>query len=118
MSDAKPRKANAKPAGKKNTKRTRAARRPAGPARQMAPTPERYREVQEALARHGYYSGPTDGNWTGECVESLKRFQSDRNLGADGKLGALSLIALGLGPNQETAAETTSRSASPAVAEP
>jgi hypothetical protein len=32
----------------------------------------------------------------------LKRFQSDQSLTPDGKLGALSLIALGLGPKRAT----------------
>lgn len=73
--------------------------------------------MQQALASRGYYSGPIDGIWTAECVESLKRFQTDQNLGADGKLGALSLIALGLGPNRETIAEAAPQPAStPAVA--
>jgi hypothetical protein len=34
-------------------------------------------------------------------VGALKRFQEDQNIAADGKLGALSLIALGLGPKRE-----------------
>jgi peptidoglycan hydrolase-like protein with peptidoglycan-binding domain len=67
----------------------------------MAPTPERYREVQQALADKGYYTGPIDGAWDAECVTALKRFQQDQNLVVDGKLGALSLIALGLGPKRE-----------------
>ena len=83
----------------------------------MTPTPERYREVQQALADRGYYTGPVDGIWSAECVESLKRFQSDKSLGADGKLGALSLIALGLGPNRDTTAEVSQPAATaPAVA--
>ena len=67
----------------------------------MAPTPQRYMEVQQALADKGYYSGPIDGNWDSECVSALKRFQEDQNIVVDGKLGALSLIALGLGPKRE-----------------
>lgn len=68
--------------------------------KQMAPTPERYREIQQALSDKGYYKGPVDGIWNAECVNSLKRFQEDQNLNPDGKLGALSLIALGLGPKR------------------
>lgn len=67
----------------------------------MAPTPERYKEVQQALADKGYYDGEIDGKWGPACVEALKRFQEDQNLSPDGKLGALSLIALGLGPKRE-----------------
>jgi peptidoglycan hydrolase-like protein with peptidoglycan-binding domain len=67
----------------------------------MTPTPERYREVQQALADKGYYNGAIDGSWDPECVEALKRFQGDQNLPVDGKLGARSLIGLGLGPRHE-----------------
>ena len=58
-------------------------------------------DIQRALSEKGYYTGPIDGQWNPECVAALKRFQSDQNLAVDGKLGALSLIALGLGPKRE-----------------
>ena len=58
-------------------------------------------EIQQALASKGYYSGPVDGMWTPACVDALKRFQQDQSLEVDGKLGSLSLIALGLGPKRE-----------------
>jgi peptidoglycan hydrolase-like protein with peptidoglycan-binding domain len=70
--------------------------------RQSTPTPERYREIQQALADKGYAPGPVDGTWGPEWVDAVKKFQADQNLSVDGKLGALSLIALGLGPNRET----------------
>ncbi len=34
-------------------------------------------------------------------MDALKRFQHDQNLVEDGKIGSLSLIALGLGPKRE-----------------
>jgi len=81
----------------KTTKRT-----PARPvAKQQQPTPERYKEIQQALADKGYFSGTPDGNWGPESVEALKRFQREQNLEPDGKIGSLSLIALGLGPKRE-----------------
>ena len=58
-------------------------------------------EVQQALADKGYYQGEIDGVWDSECKEALKRFQADQSLAPDGKLGALSIIALGLGPKRE-----------------
>jgi peptidoglycan hydrolase-like protein with peptidoglycan-binding domain len=70
---------------------------------QQQPTTDRYRQIQQALADRGYFQGPTDGMWGAESVEALKRFQTDQNLDADGKIGALSLIALGLGPRRENA---------------
>jgi peptidoglycan hydrolase-like protein with peptidoglycan-binding domain len=71
----------------------------------MTPTPERYTEIQQALADKGYYTGPVNGSWGSECVEALKRFQADQNLVPDGKLGALSIIALGLGPKRQLASD-------------
>jgi len=67
---------------------------------QQQPTQDRYREIQQALGEKGYFAGEPDGNWGAESVEALKRFQRDQNLTEDGKVGALSLIALGLGPKR------------------
>jgi peptidoglycan hydrolase-like protein with peptidoglycan-binding domain len=58
-------------------------------------------EIQQALSERGFYEGPVDGNWNASCVEALRRFQADQNLSPDGKIGALSLIALGLGPKRD-----------------
>lgn len=70
---------------------------------QAAPTPERYKEIQQALANKGYYKGQATGQWGSDSVEALSRFQKDQNLEPDGKIGSLSLIALGLGPKRMTA---------------
>ena len=67
---------------------------------QAQPTPERYKEIQEALASRGYFNRQADGNWGPDSVDALKRFQRDQNLTDDGKIGSLSLIALGLGPKR------------------
>ena len=87
--------------GKSSTSRTsrsRSARR----GSQQKPTPERYQEIQQALASRGYYSGPVNGAWNDDSVAALKRFQTDQNLPPDGKLSSLSLIAMGLGPKRST----------------
>jgi peptidoglycan hydrolase-like protein with peptidoglycan-binding domain len=65
------------------------------------PSTERYKEIQQALASKGYFTPEPDGNWGPASIESLKRFQHDQNLVEDGKIGSLSLIALGLGPKRE-----------------
>jgi peptidoglycan hydrolase-like protein with peptidoglycan-binding domain len=78
-------------------------RAPARPASQQAPTPERYKEIQQAMADKGYFKGNVDGLWSQESVDSLKHFQADQNLPAEGKLDSLSLIGLGLGPKRMTA---------------
>jgi peptidoglycan hydrolase-like protein with peptidoglycan-binding domain len=71
------------------------------------PTPERYKEIQQALAAKGYFTAEPDGTWGPASVDALKRFQRDQKLVEDGKIGSLSLIALGLGPKRETAAVET-----------
>jgi len=71
-------------------------------ASQRQPTPERYKEIQEALAARGYLRNSPDGVWSPESVDALKRFQQDQNLEPTGKITSLSLIALGLGPKRDT----------------
>lgn len=83
------------------------ARRPS--YAQQAPTQERYTEIQQALAAKGYYSGPVNGMWGAESTAALKKFQQDQNLTPDGKLGALSIIALGLGPKRQPGGDLASK---------
>jgi hypothetical protein len=73
--------------------------------RQLAPTPDRYREIQSALATKGYLK-PEDatGTWNQDSIDAMKRFQQEQNLDPSGKINSLSLIALGLGPKRETTA--------------
>jgi len=82
------------------TKGKRSAPRARG---QQAPTTDRYREIQQTLASRGYFHGEPTGEWGPDSVDALKRFQADQNLAPDGKVGSLSLIALGLGPKRLTA---------------
>jgi peptidoglycan hydrolase-like protein with peptidoglycan-binding domain len=65
----------------------------------MKPTAERYREIQQALTERGYQT-PVNGVWGTESTDALKKFQTDQNLTADGKLTSLTLIGLGLGPQR------------------
>jgi peptidoglycan hydrolase-like protein with peptidoglycan-binding domain len=104
-------KATAKAASKAPQRKTTArkttrkrARRPAVTwrNRQLAPTPERYKEIQQALATKGYLKPEeADGRWDAASIEALKKFQAEQNLAPTGKLNSLSLIALGLGPRYE-----------------
>jgi murein L,D-transpeptidase YcbB/YkuD len=73
---------------------------------QQQPTPERYKEIQQALSDRGYFHGNVDGNWGADSVEAMKRFQHDQNIADDGKIGSLSLIALGLGPKRVARTES------------
>jgi peptidoglycan hydrolase-like protein with peptidoglycan-binding domain len=65
------------------------------------PSPDRLKEIQQALASRGYFTGEPDGTWGPASIDALKRFQHDQNLVEDGKIGSLSLIALGLGPKRD-----------------
>ena len=80
----------------------KSARRPSR-SYQQAPTPERYKEIQQALASKGYLQGESTGEWGPDSVDALKHFQTDQSLAPDGKISSLSLIALGLGPKRLTA---------------
>jgi len=82
---------------------------------QQQPTPERYKEIQQALADKGYFHGPVDGAWGADSTDALKRFQREQNLEDDGKIGSLSLIALGLGPQRGTASASPALGSSPPV---
>ena len=98
-------------ASRTTTSRTAASRqgkKPAAPRttwrnRQTVPSPERYREIQEALAAKGYMSSEeAAGSWGESSTAALKKFQADQNLETTGKINSLSLIALGLGPKRDT----------------
>jgi len=105
---------------------TTAQKKPAGPARttaskrgkkgttrrtttwrnrQLAPTPDRYKQIQEALSAKGYLAaGQANGTWNDASSSALKKFQADQNIEANGKINSLSLIALGLGPKRDVGA--------------
>jgi hypothetical protein len=83
-------------------------------SRQANPTPERYQEIQQALASKGYLPPEqANGQWSDGSLAALKRFQADQNLEATGKINSLSLIALGLGPKHETSKPVGAAPATP-----
>jgi hypothetical protein len=67
--------------------------------RQQTPTPERYKEIQQALVDKGYLKSEPSGVWDADSTEALRQFQTDQKLTATGKITAPSLIGLGLGPS-------------------
>lgn len=92
----------------KHRRTSKSSKKPAAAVRrtvQQQPTPDRYKEIQQALIDKGYLNGPPEGTWGPSSVDALKRFQRDQNLTDDGKIGSLSLIALGLGPKRSTQAD-------------
>ena len=93
-------------------KRRARVKKPAGPSYQLHPDQERYQQIQRALADRGYFKGQADGNWNDDSVDALKRFQTDLKLDSDGKINALTLTGLGLGPKHDgTSAGTVPLSA-------
>jgi len=68
----------------------------------MAPSADRYREIQSALVARGYLgSEDASGVWNQASIDAMKRFQAEQNLDSSGKINSLSLIALGLGPKRD-----------------
>lgn len=80
--------------------RKTAAAKKTGPVGQQRPTPERYKQIEEALAARGYLQEEPTGKWDSNSVEALRAFQADHELPPTGRLDARSLIELGLGPPQ------------------
>ncbi len=73
--------------------------------RQSAPTSDRYREIQQALAARGYLSSEeANGAWGSSSTDALKKFQAEQALESTGRIDSLSLIALGLGPKRDSVA--------------
>lgn len=83
------------------TSRARQPRAKPGPSYQLHPDPERYQQIQQALADRGYFKGTVNGEWGDDSVDALKKFQADQKLDIDGKINSLSLIDLGLGPKHD-----------------
>jgi hypothetical protein len=87
-----------------SSKKGKSAKKPSVAAnRQIAPTPERYREIQQALVDKGYLKSEPNGVWDSQSADALRQFQTDQKLSPTGKLSSASLIALGLGPKTSTA---------------
>jgi peptidoglycan hydrolase-like protein with peptidoglycan-binding domain len=100
-------------------------RRVSAPSYQTHPDPERYQQIQQALADKGYYKGDVNGQWNDDSSDALKRFQADQKLDSDGKINALTLRGLGLGPKHDGstapmsgAAAAAKTSTAPAIPEP
>jgi peptidoglycan hydrolase-like protein with peptidoglycan-binding domain len=82
-------------------------RTPPPPSYQLHPDPERYQQIQQALADRGYFKGEANGTWGDDSVDALRKFQADQKLPDDGRISALSLTALGLGPRHDGSTAST-----------
>jgi hypothetical protein len=96
----------------------RVSRRAPAPNYQARPDPERYQEIQKALADRGYFKTEPNGQWDTDSVDALKRFQADQRLDMDGKINARTLVGLGLGPKHDRSAVASAPSVGPATAVP
>ena len=87
---------------KKAVRRTKGAASPmvtsSSRSHQAVPTPERYKEIQEALTAKGYLNSEPNGVWDARSTDALRQFQAENKLSPTGKLSSASLIGLGLGP--------------------
>ena len=92
-----------KTSAKRRKSSTRSKSAAAWRSRQLAPTPDRYKEIQSALADRGYLKQSPSGVWDVQSADALKHFQQDQSLEPTGKLNSLSLIALGLGAKHGSA---------------
>jgi Putative peptidoglycan binding domain len=110
------------PTSASKSKRTRSkgrvTRKAARASYQAHPDPERYAEIQKALADRGYFHGAANGEWKDDSVDALKRFQADQKLPDDGKISALTLTGLGLGPHHDGSTAATVPLPTAAVSEP
>ncbi|HVW08253.1 MAG TPA: peptidoglycan-binding domain-containing protein [Bryobacteraceae bacterium] len=81
--------------------------------RQVNPTPDRYKEIQQALVEKGYLKSEPSGVWDADSIDAMTRFQNDQKLPATGKITAASLIGLGLGAKSAGAPEAPSLPGAP-----
>ena len=91
---------------------------PPAPSYQLHPDQERYQQIQQSLATRGYFKGEANGQWNDDSIDAIKRFQADQKLDSDGKINALTLTGLGLGPRHDgtTAATVPLSAAAPSPA--
>ena len=84
---------------------------------QQRPAPERVQEIERALVEKGFMTAEPDVNWDQATTDAVKRFQQSENLPADGRLSALTLIALGMA-KPTTVTATPASLAAPAATPP
>lgn len=61
--------------------------------------PSRVQEIQEALAKAGFFHGKPDGVWGQATRDAMKQFQKQHGFAQTGLPEAKPLMLLGLGPH-------------------
>lgn len=69
---------------------------------------EEVRQIQTKLKDWGYYNGNIDGVYGSQTYESVKNFQRNNGLNADGIAGSQTLSALGINSNSSSGGGSTS----------
>jgi hypothetical protein len=65
--------------------------------RPFGPSPNRIDQIQQALARSGFYTGDPSGRLDSQTVDAMKSFQQAHGISPTGKIDATTLQDLGLG---------------------
>jgi peptidoglycan hydrolase-like protein with peptidoglycan-binding domain len=81
-----------------------------------AVAPDMVRQVQSKLRDGGYYKGAVDGVWGAETQASLRAFQRDHNLTANGQLDVPTLQALNVASGSASNAANAGPAPGPAQA--
>lgn len=63
----------------------------------LGPSSNRIDQIQQALARDGFYPGDPSGRWDSQTTDAMKGFQQAHGLSPTGKIDATTLQELGLG---------------------
>lgn len=82
-------------------RRVRYARRDSAVRGQRSINPARVTQIQQALIKAKYLSGPPSGQWDAETISAMKKYQSDHGWQTRLMPDSRALIALGLGPEQD-----------------
>ncbi|HVC00078.1 MAG TPA: peptidoglycan-binding domain-containing protein [Candidatus Dormibacteraeota bacterium] len=64
---------------------------------QVRPSSNRIDQIQQALARAGFYQGDPSGQWDSSTIGAMRDFQVAHGLNPTGKIDATTLQQLGLG---------------------
>lgn len=72
--------------------------------------PDRAREIQTALIKQNYLTGTPSGQWDSETQNAMLKYQADHGWQTKLTPDSRALIKLGLGPDHNAAANTTTAS--------
>lgn len=64
--------------------------------------PERATQIQNALIKSGYLTGPATGTWDAQSAAAMQKLQADNGWQTKITPDSRALIKLGLGPQQDT----------------